>query len=90
MSGTGALRVGFDLLKRTAPGTVYMPNPTWGNHGAVVVDSGLVHKPHKYYDAKTRGLDFAGMVNDLSNIPSGSIILLHPCAHNPTGVDPNE
>lgn len=65
-----------------------MSNPTWGNHGAVVKDAGLNVKQYKYYDAKTRGLDFNGMIADLSKCPAGSIILLHPCAHNPTGVDP--
>jgi len=84
------LRIGFDFLKLHAPGTVYISNPTWGNHGAIIKESGLAVKTYRYYKPSTRGIDFEGMVEDLSKCPAGSIILLHPCAHNPTGVDPTE
>lgn len=89
LSGTGALRVGGEYLQRYAPfKTIYVPIPTWGNHGQIFKFSGLEVKTYRYYDPKTCGLDFAGMVQDLSSVPSGSVILLHACAHNPTGVDP--
>jgi len=65
-----------------------MPQPTWGNHIPLAQDSDLKVKTYKYYDPKTCGLDEAGMLADLKNAPSGSIVLLHACAHNPTGVDP--
>lgn len=89
ISGTGALRVGGEFLQRYAPlKTIWVPIPTWGNHGQIFKFSGLEVKTYRYYDPKTCGLDFAGMVQDLSSVPSGSVILLHACAHNPTGVDP--
>jgi len=95
ISGTGALRVGADFIQRflNVPGengkkVVYVPNPTWGNHNVIYKDAGLDVKSYRYYDPKTCGLDFAGMVADLKNIPNKSIVLLHACAHNPTGVDP--
>lgn len=89
LSGTGALRVGGEYLHKYAPfKTIYVPIPTWGNHGQIFKFSGLEVKTYRYYDPKTCGLDFAGMVEDLSSVPSGSVILLHACAHNPTGVDP--
>lgn len=89
LSGTGALRVGGEFLQRYAPlKTIWVPIPTWGNHGQIFKFSGLEVKTYRYYDPKTCGLDFAGMVQDLSSAPSGSVILLHACAHNPTGVDP--
>jgi aspartate aminotransferase len=66
---------------------VYVSNPTWGNHNAIVKDSGLNVLTYPYYKPSTRGLDFEGMKNCLSNANPGSIILLHACAHNPTGVD---
>lgn len=47
-------------------------------------------REYTYYNAKTRGLDIDGMIKDLSNAPAGSIVLLHSCAHNPTGVDPSK
>lgn len=69
---------------------IYMPNPTWGNHKAIAKKAGLEIREYKYYKPETRGFDFEGMVNDLNNAPNGAIILLHPCAHNPTGVDPTK
>lgn len=64
---------------------IYVPNPTWGNHKAIFTNSGLEVKTYSYYDAETSSLDFDGMVRDLKDIPSGTVVLLHACAHNPTG-----
>ena len=89
ISGTGALRIGGAFLERFHPSkTIYIPTPSWANHNAVFKDSGLEVKKYKYYDEKTIGLDFDGMVADLKAAPEGSIVLLHACAHNPTGIDP--
>ncbi|KAK4506772.1 hypothetical protein PRZ48_000505 [Zasmidium cellare] len=92
ISGTGALRIGGAFLQRHYPGakTIYIPTPSWANHKAVFSDSGLEIKQYRYYNKDTIGLDFDGMVADIKAMPKGSIILLHACAHNPTGVDPTE
>lgn len=47
-------------------------------------------KEYRYYDPNTKGLNFAGLKEDLQNAPDGSVVILHACAHNPTGVDPNK
>ncbi|PSR72383.1 hypothetical protein PHLCEN_2v11726 [Hermanssonia centrifuga] len=90
ISGTGALRIGGAFLSRFYPHskTIYLPNPSWGNHTPIFRDSGLEVKTYRYFDKKTVGLDFAGLKEDLKSMPVGSIVLLHACAHNPTGVDP--
>lgn len=90
ISGTGALRVGAAFLQKfhNGPKVVWAPNPTWGNHGNIVRHAGMEMKNYRYYDKKTCGLDMAGLLEDVNKIPEGSIILLHACAHNPTGVDP--
>ncbi|KAH9944431.1 PLP-dependent transferase [Epithele typhae] len=90
ISGTGALRIGGTFLGRFFPHvkTIYLPVPSWGNHTPIFRDSGLEVKGYRYFDKKTVGLDFAGMIEDLKNMPAQSIVLLHACAHNPTGVDP--
>ncbi|KAF2860879.1 mitochondrial aspartate aminotransferas-like protein [Piedraia hortae CBS 480.64] len=90
ISGTGALRIGGAFLERFYPGakTIYIPTPSWANHKAVFSDSGLEVKSYRYYNKDTIGLDFDGMVEDIKKMPARSIILLHACAHNPTGVDP--
>ena len=96
ISGTGALRIAGDFLNRFArrsagPGSplpIYVPSPTWGNHIPIFTDAGLTVKQYRYYNAKNCGLDTAGMLADLDAAPAGSIVLLHACAHNPTGVDP--
>jgi aspartate aminotransferase len=92
ISGTGALRIGGAFLERFYPSakTIYIPNPSWANHNAVFKDSGLKVEKYRYYNKDTIGLDFDGMVADIKAMPKSSIVLLHACAHNPTGVDPTE
>nr|CDJ95782.1 Aminotransferase domain containing protein [Haemonchus contortus] len=68
---------------------VYQPTPTWGNHVPVFKFAGVDVKNYRYYDKNTCGFDEAGALADIAAIPKGSIILLHACAHNPTGVDPS-
>ncbi|MCC5848791.1 MAG: aspartate/tyrosine/aromatic aminotransferase [Verrucomicrobia bacterium] len=89
--GTGGLRVGADFLKLFYPeATVWVSSPTWANHKAIFKAAGFPAKEYPYYDPETRGLDFDGMAAALAKIPSGDIVLLHVCCHNPTGVDPSE
>ncbi len=88
LGGTGGLRVGADFLRRIAPkAELFISDPSWENHRAVFENAGFKVNTYRYYDAKTRGLDFAGMLASLNAIPAGSIVLLHVCCHNPTGVD---
>lgn len=95
LSGTGALRVAGDFMKKfiglpnNTKGIIYMPDPTWGNHIPIFKNAGFDVKTYRYYNEKTCGLDFEGMKADLQNAPANSLILFHACAHNPTGVDPN-
>lgn len=89
LSGTGALRIGGAFLARFhGLKEIYLPTPSWGNHRPIFADSGLTVKSYAYYDPKTCGLSFTGMMADLGKIPERSVVLLHACAHNPTGVDP--
>jgi len=92
LSGTGALRVAADTLQRVLGASVfYFSTPTWGNHKTIFLDAGFKEaKQYRYWDAAARGLDIAGMLEDLSAAPAGAVILLHACAHNPTGVDPSQ
>jgi len=91
LSGTGSLSLlGQFLCEVLKCKTIHVSNPTWGNHNAIFKRSGLDIKQYTYYKPDTRGFDFAGMVTSLNAIPSGDAILLHACAHNPTGVDPTE
>ncbi|KAI9183346.1 aspartate transaminase aat1 [Blastocladiella emersonii ATCC 22665] len=90
ISGTGALRIGGEFLARWYPHAkrIYLPTPSWGNHTPIMRDSGLEVHAYRYFDKSTNGLDIEGMLADLKDAPERSIILLHACAHNPTGVDP--
>ena len=89
LGGTGALKVGADFLKRFAPGAaVWISDPSWENHRALFEGAGFTVNNYPYYDAATRGLDFAGMTAALERLPAGAIVVLHACCHNPTGVDP--
>eukprot|EP00096_Caligus_rogercresseyi_P000224 TRINITY_DN105_c0_g1_i1.p1 TRINITY_DN105_c0_g1~~TRINITY_DN105_c0_g1_i1.p1 ORF type:complete len:427 (-),score=114.29 TRINITY_DN105_c0_g1_i1:81-1361(-) len=90
ISGTGALRIGAAYLSKWFPGnkTVYLPKPSWGNHTPIFKHCGMEVGGYRYYDPKTCGFDFEGTCEDIKAIPEKSVILLHACAHNPTGVDP--
>ncbi|KAG2187298.1 hypothetical protein INT44_004983 [Umbelopsis vinacea] len=92
ISGTGALRIGAAFLSKWYPHAkkVFLPNPTWGNHIPIFGDSGMQVEKYRYFDKSTNGLDFGGMIDDLKNAPKNSVVLLHACAHNPTGVDPTQ
>ncbi|KXN70529.1 aspartate aminotransferase [Conidiobolus coronatus NRRL 28638] len=92
ISGTGALRIGGEFLRRFYPHAkkIYLPTPSWGNHTPIFKDSGLEVGSYRYFNKETNGLDLQGMVEDLKNLPQNSIVLLHACAHNPTGVDPTQ
>ncbi|WZZ24180.1 hypothetical protein YC2023_007581 [Brassica napus] len=89
LSGTGSLRLAAALIERYFPGAkVLISAPTWGNHKNIFNDAKVPWSEYRYYDSKTIGLDFEGMIADIKEAPEGSFILLHGCAHNPTGIDP--
>ncbi len=88
--GTGALKVGADLLKRFNPqATVWVSSPTWANHNGIFGDAGFEINSYGYYNPESKDLDFDLMCKDLSRIPAGDIVVLHTCCHNPSGVDPH-
>lgn len=88
--GTGALRVAGEFLAtQCSPTRVFIPNPTWANHTAIMRAAGLEVETYTYLGSDRRNLDFEAMIADLSeNARPGDTILLHACCHNPTGVDP--
>ncbi|XP_045597804.1 aspartate aminotransferase, mitochondrial [Procambarus clarkii] len=92
ISGTGALRIGSTFLSKFFPGpkVVWLPAPTWGNHVPIFKHVNMEVQQYRYYDPKTCGFNFSGALEDISKIPEGSLIMLHACAHNPTGVDPKQ
>ncbi|HEX2010372.1 MAG TPA: aminotransferase class I/II-fold pyridoxal phosphate-dependent enzyme, partial [Roseateles sp.] len=88
VGSSGGLKVGADFIKRYFPASaIYVSDPTWDNHRAVFEGSGIEVKNYPYYDAKTGGLRFADMLETLRGLPKQSVVLLHACCHNPTGVD---
>ncbi|MGB7196401.1 MAG: amino acid aminotransferase [Collimonas pratensis] len=89
IGGTGALKLGADFLKRfSADNTqVWISDPSWENHRALFESAGFTVNNYPYYDPSTRGVNFSGMLDALKAMPSGSVVLLHACCHNPTGAD---
>ncbi|HQR72028.1 MAG TPA: amino acid aminotransferase [Burkholderiaceae bacterium] len=88
LGGTGGLRIGADLLRRVLPNSkVAISEPSWENHRAIFEASGFTVVSYPYYDAATQGLDFNGMLANLRTLPAQTIVVLHACCHNPTGVD---
>ena len=88
LGGTGGLKVGADFLKHLNPqAKVLISDPSWENHRALFSNAGFTVESYRYYDSKTRGLNFEGMLGDLKAAAPGTIVVLHACCHNPTGYD---
>ncbi|XP_033102887.1 aspartate aminotransferase, cytoplasmic-like [Anneissia japonica] len=89
LSGTGAIRLGADFLSRHLHSTlVYVPVPTWANHYGIFQNAHFKEvRTYRYWKKETRALDFEGMMEDIQGAPEGAVVILHACAHNPTGVD---
>jgi aspartate aminotransferase len=86
--GCGALRVGAELIRAAAPkATVYVSDPTWGNHMPLLGSSGLRLERYPYYDARSRELRFDELLERLNRAAPGDVVLVHACCHNPTGAD---
>jgi aromatic-amino-acid transaminase len=88
--GTGAIRQGFELIEMASPeATVWLSAPTWPNHPSILRYLGMAMAEYRYFDAESRGVDFNGMLTDLSKAKPGDVVLLHGCCHNPTGANLN-
>jgi aromatic-amino-acid transaminase len=88
LGGTGGLRIGADFLRRLDAGSqVWISDPSWENHRALFESAGFKVNSYPYYDAATHGVNFAGMLDSLRSLPEASVVVLHACCHNPTGVD---
>ncbi|PTA89704.1 aromatic amino acid aminotransferase [Kosakonia sp. H7A] len=88
LGGSGALKVGADFLKSYFPDSeVWVSDPTWENHIAIFAGAGFTVHSYPYFDNASRGVDFAALLDTLRTLPPRSIVLLHPCCHNPTGAD---
>ncbi len=86
--GTGALRVGAELLKKFQQnGKVWVSTPTWANHKGIFSTAGFELAEYEYYNPETKAVDFEAMLATLEQVPAGDIVLLHACCHNPSGVD---
>jgi aromatic-amino-acid transaminase len=88
--GTGAIRQALELIRLASPtATVWLSNPTWPNHPSIIKYLGMKMAEYRYFDADTRGIDFAGLMEDLARVQAGDAVLLHGCCHNPTGANLN-
>ena len=88
LGGTGALRVGGDFVKRLEPNSqAAISSLSWENHRGIFEAAGYTVLDYTYFDPKTRGVDFDGMVKSLESFPAKTLVILHACCHNPTGAD---
>lgn len=88
VGGTGALRLGGDFIKQEIGSNIYIPHPSWPNHKGVFTRCGLKVENYPYYDRKNQRFDFEKLYHYFSNLEQKSVIVLHGCCHNPTGIDP--
>jgi aspartate/tyrosine/aromatic aminotransferase len=86
--GSAALRVAAGLIMRANPAaTLWVPDPTWANHVPLLGSAGVTLKAYPYYDGESRTIRFQQLLDTLSGVPEGNMVLLHGCCHNPTGMD---
>lgn len=88
VGGTGALRIAGEFLSRIGKKTLFLPEPTWPNHKLIFSYAGMQLSSYPYYNLQTHSVNFPEMCKAIQGMPSGSVILLHGCCHNPTGIDP--
>lgn len=90
LGGTGGLKIGADFLRRVSPtAQIWISDPSWENHRALFEGAGFKVNQYPYYDSSTHGINTDQMLSCLAELPVGSIVVLHGCCHNPTGVDLN-
>jgi len=88
VGGTGAIRQALELIRLANPeATVWLSDPTWPNHPSIISYLGMKQDTYRYFDAETRGVSFAAMLQDLGRVAPGDVVLLHGCCHNPTGAN---
>ena len=88
LGGSGALKVGGDFIKKYFPESdIWVSQPTWDNHIAIFNGAGVASHFYPYYYAETNGVNVPAMLETLATLPAKSVVLLHPCCHNPTGAD---
>jgi len=90
IGGTGGLRIGAELLARSISRNVYVADPTWPIHNMLFSRAGLNVHPYPYYNSVEHALSFTALKNSIKRMSPGSVIVLHTCCHNPTGIDPTE
>ncbi|KAH9597229.1 Aminotransferase [Trypanosoma melophagium] len=92
LGGTGALRVSGEVLHRFVDNcsTIHSPNPGYANHAGIFLGAGIKLSNYTYYNPATKALDIPGMLESLDKLPERSVVLMHACAHNPTGLDPTQ
>ena len=91
LSGTGSLRLGFEFIKKYLPDRLMMiPMVTWPNHNTMLEEMNMQYQSYRYLNDNNTAINFEGLLEDVSAAPPKSIILLHACAHNPTGIDPTD
>ncbi|KAI9017486.1 pyridoxal phosphate-dependent transferase [Gaertneriomyces semiglobifer] len=88
ISGSGAVRLGAEFLAAYRKAPIYVSKPTWGNHHGIFKAAGFDVREYQYWNPEKKGLALDQWLSTMRSAPNGSIILIHPCAHNPTGVDP--
>jgi aspartate/tyrosine/aromatic aminotransferase len=89
VGGSGALRIAAEFLAKNIGKTIFISQPSWSNHKLIFERAGLTVGSYPYFNTHTHRLDFAGMCEAINNMPPASIIVMHGCCHNPTGMDPN-
>src|SRR5439155_8138182 len=88
VGSSGGLKVGADFIARWLPGSgVWVSDPSWENHRSMFEGAGLTVREYPYYESATGGLAFSAMCDALRRLAPKSVVLLHACCHNPTGVD---
>ena len=87
VGGTGALRLGCDLLRDSGAKRVILPTPSWPNHPAIIRAARLEEVDVPFFDVATQQIDIDGLIAGFAKAQKGDSIILQGCCHNPLGAD---
>ena len=86
--GTGAIRQLYEAIKKiNGEATLWLSDPTWPSHVGIAKHMGMEIRHYRYFDSASSNVDFAAMMEDLSEIGAQDVLMLHGCCHNPTGAN---
>lgn len=87
VGGTGALRLGCDLLRESGAKRIVLPAPCWPNHPSIVRAARLEPLDAPFFNIAEQRIDMDALLGSFAQLERGDAVILQACCHNPLGAD---